>query len=438
MKQPDILRLLSKPFPEIARDIEIGQKLIKQGKINHAGEKYRDAARRMLSEKMLSFAIEYYTYASDIFISCEKFLKAINTEVTIYNVHKLNGNILEMANSYEKIASYYKHYLKDYYTAGWYYFLSAKHHEENQNYISAFKKAKLASECFEQTNNLEKNISSNNLAIRMALQSGYYEKAGEHALRCFKYINKDYSPHYLSVCVKGYKSFQNSARYEEALVFVNEIIYAHFDVKIPQRRIIKYLIEAQKLYLQIYKLINYDYNQKLIIELGDNFLKIANYSLELRQYSDSIGLSDTSDYFYLQQQKNKTKALLKEKYFAKYYSYKIWDISCSYGTSLTRWLLFSVLLIFLFGSAFSSFPCPAFFPEFIKNFLYDIHPEIKVASINNYFSPYYYSIVTFTTLGYGDITPENLSAQIFSVFEVFTGYIMLGGLLTVFAKKIVR
>ncbi len=67
MKQTDILKLLSKPFPEIAKDIEIGQRLIKQGKSDHAGEKYRDAARRMLSEKMLSFSIDYYTYASELF-----------------------------------------------------------------------------------------------------------------------------------------------------------------------------------------------------------------------------------------------------------------------------------------------------------------------------------------------------------------------------------
>ncbi len=78
-----------------------------------------------------------------------------------------------MANCHEKIASYYKHYLKNFYNAGWYYFSAAKHHEENQNYISAFKKARFASECYEETSNTEKKITSNSLASRMALQAGY-------------------------------------------------------------------------------------------------------------------------------------------------------------------------------------------------------------------------------------------------------------------------
>ncbi len=220
-------------------------------------------------------------------------------------------------------------------------------------------------------------------------------------------------------------------------MFVNEIIIAHYVAKLPQQQIIEYLIQGQKLSLQVSKDINHDYNSKLIGEIKNDFSKIANYSLELRQYADSIGLTDISDFFYLQQQDARMKTF-RNKNYLKFFTYKIWKISCLYGTSLTRWLLFSILIITLFGCVFSNIPCPIFFPAFIKNFLYNIHPQIKIASINNLFSPFYYSIVTFTTLGYGDITPGNIAAQIFSVLEVFIGYIMLGGLLTVFSKKIIR
>jgi len=54
------------------------------------------------------------------------------------------------------------------------------------------------------------------------------------------------------------------------------------------------------------------------------------------------------------------------------------------------------------------------------------------------FTPYYFSIVTFTTLGFGDVTPLNLAAEICLVLEVVLGYVMLGGLISIFASKFAR
>jgi len=54
------------------------------------------------------------------------------------------------------------------------------------------------------------------------------------------------------------------------------------------------------------------------------------------------------------------------------------------------------------------------------------------------FTPYYFSIVTFTTLGFGDITPANKAGEIWLALEVILGYIMLGGLISIFANKLAR
>jgi len=152
----------------------------------------------------------------------------------------------------------------------------------------------------------------------------------------------------------------------------------------------------------------------------------------------SIGLPFISEFFYIQHQEFLRKALKLEKKTLKYYTNTFWKVTSSYGTSIPRWLIFSTLVVLFFGCIFSSFPCPNFVPNFIKNFLYSINPEISISNIKNHFSPFYYSIVTFTTLGYGDITPNNLAAQVYSVFEVFIGYVMLGVLLTVFSRKFIR
>ena len=56
------------------------------------------------------------------------------------------------------------------------------------------------------------------------------------------------------------------------------------------------------------------------------------------------------------------------------------------------------------------------------------------------FTPWYYSIVTFTTLGFGDVTPkpDDGSMQGVVAFEVLLGYVMLGGLVSIFTNKLAR
>jgi hypothetical protein len=53
-------------------------------------------------------------------------------------------------------------------------------------------------------------------------------------------------------------------------------------------------------------------------------------------------------------------------------------------------------------------------------------------------SPFYFSIVTLTTLGYGDVLPASLPAQILVIVQVTIGYVMLGGLLSIFSNKMGR
>ena len=49
-----------------------------------------------------------------------------------------------------------------------------------------------------------------------------------------------------------------------------------------------------------------------------------------------------------------------------------------------------------------------------------------------------YSIVTFTTLGFGDIKPENMTAAWWVMAEEIVGYVMLGGLISILATKLAR
>jgi hypothetical protein len=47
-------------------------------------------------------------------------------------------------------------------------------------------------------------------------------------------------------------------------------------------------------------------------------------------------------------------------------------------------------------------------------------------------------VVTFTTLGFGDIKPVTNEAAWWVMAEVIAGYIMLGGLISILANKLAR
>lgn len=99
--------------------------------------------------------------------------------------------------------------------------------------------------------------------------------------------------------------------------------------------------------------------------------------------------------------------------------YLAWKLTSDCGRSLTRWAIVTLVMAVGFGLAYTQV-------------------NIDYGDYETSLSPFYFSVVTLTTLGYGDVLPASLGAQIVVLFEVITGYIMLGGLLSIFATKMGR
>jgi uncharacterized protein YjbI with pentapeptide repeats len=99
--------------------------------------------------------------------------------------------------------------------------------------------------------------------------------------------------------------------------------------------------------------------------------------------------------------------------------YWVWWASSDCGRSFGRWALWVLLMIVLFGSIFS-----------VVDVDYGDHPT--------YLSAIYFSVVTLTTLGYGDAVPASTGAQVAVMLEVLVGYVALGGLISIFANKMAR
>lgn len=103
--------------------------------------------------------------------------------------------------------------------------------------------------------------------------------------------------------------------------------------------------------------------------------------------------------------------------------YLPWLVSSDCGRSLGLWAGWSVLFALLYGIKFWSMG-PGHFAI--------VHLEYSFATM------LYYSVITFTTLGFGDVIPTTPEAALWVVAEVVTGYVMLGGLVAIFSNKLAR
>ena len=118
-----------------------------------------------------------------------------------------------------------------------------------------------------------------------------------------------------------------------------------------------------------------------------------------------------------------------------------WELTSHCGRSFGLWTFWVLMVAIIFGAIFADYNVPSWLPEPIQEFLVQIDPKIAISTsgrVPTQFTPYYFSIVTFTTLGFGDVHPLNLAGEIWLVLEVILGYIMLGGLISIFANKFSR
>jgi uncharacterized protein YjbI with pentapeptide repeats len=119
-----------------------------------------------------------------------------------------------------------------------------------------------------------------------------------------------------------------------------------------------------------------------------------------------------------------------------------WWLLADCGRSFWKWAGWSLVLAFLFGIIYS--PSPEWFSDGWKNLCEIIGPQFiyTPAKLSDQtpelLSLLYFSFVTFTTLGFGDIAAVNLIARILVTIEVIFGYIMLGGLISIMATKFAR
>ncbi len=99
--------------------------------------------------------------------------------------------------------------------------------------------------------------------------------------------------------------------------------------------------------------------------------------------------------------------------------YWIWWLTSDCGRSISRWFVWLLGATVLFAGLYSQV-------------------AIDYGPNETWFSPIYFSFVTLTTLGYGDALPTSVPGQIVVSLQAITGYMGLGGLLSILGNKLAR
>lgn len=246
-----------------------------------------------------------------------------------------------------------------------------------------------------------------------------FVKTEFHKQSIFRYAKFNEDANFSGVIIKNINSFEMQYTYFFNVVGLFEYIEENNKVFKPLRKIDRTLKTEFV-------------SCKFKIALGER--ATAKYPLFSRQIKDDMYLLDKKD-------RISKLGPWRRRFGIKNILFSSWWLFADYGRSFKRWLFCCILIAFVFGVIFAGYGAPDWVPEPIKQFLCCINPEFQITPTSRmptWFTPYYFSIVTFTTLGFGDVTPLNLAGEIWLAIEVILGYIMLGGLISILANKLAR
>jgi len=151
---------------------------------------------------------------------------------------------------------------------------------------------------------------------------------------------------------------------------------------------------------------------------------------DLRKHAELEGIFTLSGFFI--HKELTMRRLQLPRYGTKRLISKLVDLFCGYGEAPLRIIGLSLLIIII---------CAVLYSFTGLNYQDSIHSLSRQHSFSNnlsiFFSSLYFSVVTFTTLGYGDITPVSISRAIAAI-EAFTGSFTLALFVVVFVKKMTR
>lgn len=149
----------------------------------------------------------------------------------------------------------------------------------------------------------------------------------------------------------------------------------------------------------------------------------------LKESYKNEGNYEMAGEFFIREMAIKRKAAWGERKFAYWFMGNIISGLCGYGERPTR-------VIFWWFAFTFSFALVYFAGQLIE---YSSGTgEIDFATLGGFLTCMYFSVVTFTTLGFGDISPVTDAGRAVASVEAFTGAFMIALFVLVFGRKMIR
>lgn len=120
-----------------------------------------------------------------------------------------------------------------------------------------------------------------------------------------------------------------------------------------------------------------------------------------------------------------------------FYPLWLWTSNCGRSPVLVG--LWAGLIGVFFGFAFAHYPWPSFLPDWawLQGFFVVNQPMFDFIG-DEWWRPYYHSITTLTTLGWGSVEPKTTAGFWWHTAENIMGYLMLGYLIAVIGDLLTR
>jgi hypothetical protein len=165
---------------------------------------------------------------------------------------------------------------------------------------------------------------------------------------------------------------------------------------------------------------DYHKMKEKIKESQEVYLKLKNYFKKAGQYEKS------GQYYYREMvMSRKLNWINKKNEFFKWLGNWFYCLLCGYGEKISRILV----------TAFFTILISSLFFYFTKGIMYGVN----ISYNPTYWESLFFSVVTFTTLGYGDYRPKpDFTYQSIASIEAFIGVFILALFAFVIARRIMR
>ena len=200
-----------------------------------------------------------------------------------------------------------------------------------------------------------------------------------------------------------------------------DILYETHDVQHLYESAHREFLWAEEGHLKRYALLPTLANKKQL----EAFYKILeHYLIGLEEVFHHRRLIERARQVYEDKMRVRKRAYFFNGHYLKWLGYSLMEITSRYGNSFGRWGLSSIFMVLTFAIMYAVLDTVT--PYAVR----------LVDEASHWFDYVYYSVVTFTTLGYGDIVPLTWYHKLFAGVEVVSGYFMLGVFINLMNRKL--